>query len=86
MSRAAPPEQRDELRVAGLLDGDRRAGLDEQLDRQVQCLLSACRDEHFVGPRVDAAPRQHLAPDFLDQHRVVGVRGVRGPVADLRQM
>ena len=83
--RAAAAQQRDELGIARLFDGDCRARLDQELDREVQRLLAAGGDEHFVRPRVDAAAREHLAADFLQQLAVVGIRGVGGPVADLGQ-
>ena len=84
-ARAAAAQERDELGIARLFDGDGRARLDQELDREVQRLLAAGGDQHFVRPRVDAAAREHLAADFLQQLAVVGIRGVGGPVADLGQ-
>ena len=68
-------------RTAGVLERHGRGAIDEQLHQQVERVLPADRYQDLVRAGADASPRQHLRPDFLDQHRVVGETFVAPDVA-----
>ena len=56
---------------------------EQQPDGQIEGLLTADGDQDLVGVRDDAAFREHTLDELFDQHLIVGVRIVCGPVADL---
>ncbi len=68
--------------IAGFFDRDRCAAVDEELGDQMQRLLRAGGDQDLVRLGMNAAPRQHLGADFLQQHGIVGFAGIGRPVLD----
>jgi hypothetical protein len=68
--------QRQQLahaRVTGLFDDHADRRVRQQLGQQEQSVLLADGDQDLVGVGHDAAPRQHLGADLLDQLRIVGI-------------
>ena len=53
--------------VAGLFHHHADLLVGQQLRQQKQGILLAQRDQDLVGPGIDAAPGQHLGPNFLYQ-------------------
>ena len=73
----------DDIRVARILDAQGLARRQQKLDRKVERLLAADRDQDLVGMGDDAALCEHALNELLDQHRIVDIRVVGGPVPDL---
>src|SRR5579871_1098040 len=81
--RAAAGEDVPCIGVSRVLDSDLGMRIDEQVGQEIKRVLRADGDQDLLGSGPDAAQRQYLFADLLDEERIITRELVLGPVESL---